>query len=61
LYNVQLNSCIPFGVKVEINPKGFALGRNIVTKKKFQFVATYYSMLQFMAIDYPQGKKKSYQ
>jgi hypothetical protein len=35
MYNVQLNSCILFGAKVEISPKGFILGANVVIEKIF--------------------------
>jgi hypothetical protein len=56
--NVQLQTNIPFSEKVEISPKGFTLGGNVVIETKtFQSITNYFSMLDFMAITYPQGKQ----
>jgi hypothetical protein len=56
--NVQLQSNIHFSEKVEISPKGFTLRGNVVIETKtFQSIISYFSMLDFMAITYPQGKQ----
>jgi hypothetical protein len=48
MYNVQLNSCILLGAKVEISPRDL--------HSELYVVLTYYSMMNFIAMNCPQGK-----
>jgi hypothetical protein len=56
MYNVQLNSCILFGAKVEISPKGFTLGPNVIIEKVFSICDNLLFNDELMAMNYPQGK-----